>query len=129
MPILIFNNDTGDDVDFLCRDEWNLPIQVDELQKWVRNSVNIIEHGNYIADIGFCWRRNSSGGGPVIDYEFMKDLLNIGVSLHLSEYPGFSDEDESARNLKLYENMKYSQNKCLPNKAIHRSRLRRPGDL
>ena len=88
MPVNIYNEENYEEIDFLCEDKWDLPSQLDALEDWLKIKGKLIEKGNYVADIGFEMRKNAFGGGGSIDSESMKIMGEIGMNIHLSEYPG-----------------------------------------
>ena len=88
MPINIYNEINNEKVDWLCDDVWDLPNQIDTFENWLRTKGKNLPKGNYVADIGFDIRKDASGGGAVIDFESMRIMGEIGMSLYLSEYPG-----------------------------------------
>ncbi len=83
---------------WLCDDEWHLRPQVDALISWLNSDAANIESAEYVADVGFCWRRDASAGGPVLEPETLSRMAAIGMSLFLSEYPGFDDDSEDDCN-------------------------------
>ena len=96
MPVNIYRV-TGDDqadnqdVAWLCDEEWELSPQVYALQEWVNQWGRALPPAEYVADIGFCWRRDAASGGPVLEPSSMRIMAGIGMSIYFSEYPGFSD--------------------------------------
>ena len=98
MPVNIYRvtpkGESDEEVAWLCDDEWLLSPQVDALSKWLEDCGAALQAGEYIADIGFCWRRSASAGGPVLASATMKRMVELGMSLFLSEYPGFADDLE-----------------------------------
>jgi len=51
---------------WLCEDEWMLWPQIEALSAWLNQAAPGLLPGEYVADVGFCRRRNASGGGPVL---------------------------------------------------------------
>ncbi len=78
--------------DGLCDNEWEMPAQVEALEKWLIENENKIPKGSYIADIGFSPREGALGGGCVITTKAMEIMLAIGLELYLSEYPSVEEE-------------------------------------
>jgi hypothetical protein len=100
MPVNIYRV-TSDDkpneaVAWLCDGDWLISSQVDALAEWLNRDGSGLPKGKYVADIGFCWRRDASAGGPVLDVATMRRMVDIGMDLFLSEYSGFADEGNSA---------------------------------
>jgi hypothetical protein len=95
MPINIFeysNGKPGDKVAWLCEDDWELPPQIDYLEKWLKENHIKLDKGPYVADIGFSRRPDAAGGGGVLTIETMKIMVSIGMELFLSEYPEFEED-------------------------------------
>ncbi len=101
MPIMIYKLTTKDKphekIALLCDDEWLHTPQVDAFSQWLKNNVASESTGEYITDIGFSWRRVASASGPVLDVAAMRRMVDLGMQLFLSEYPGFAGEDETIR--------------------------------
>ena len=81
----------------LGESEWNLPPQIELLNSWIDSNAQELPPGEYVADVGFCWRRDAAGGGSALGPEFMLKLGTAGFSLYLSEYPGFSDGQQESK--------------------------------
>jgi hypothetical protein len=96
MPINIYREDSPKQqkIAWLCDGNWELSTQVETLIVWLEDNGKDLPIGSYVADIGFCWRRDASGGGAVLPPKAMKRMSNIGMYLFLSEYSGFSDKVE-----------------------------------
>jgi hypothetical protein len=62
---------------------------------WLEENGKTLWPGSYLADIGFCWRRNASGGGAALSPKAMKIMSDLEMHLFLYEYSGFSDSEES----------------------------------
>lgn len=92
MPINIYNSDNAEEVAWLSDDCWELPIQVDDLETWLKQNEHKIPAGNYVADIGFDIRKDACGGGAVLTTQSMAIMVKLGIELYLSEYPD-SDEE------------------------------------
>jgi hypothetical protein len=87
MPISIYNYENKEQTAWLCKDDWELPSQVDNLEKWLESTGFSLPKGDYVADIGFNVRENALGGGAILSIELMKKCLSIGMAIYLSEYP------------------------------------------
>jgi len=94
MPINIYNESSRETVAWLCDDDWRLPIQIETLESWLLENHNSLKDGEFVADIGFCWRHDASGGGSALSPETLKIMADHKIHLYLSEYPGFYDEQE-----------------------------------
>ena len=97
MPINIIDysnaneGEKGEPLEYLSKSEWELPIQIEALEKWLIMHKNKFNKGSYIADIGYIPREGACGGG-VITTEAMKIMVSLGMELYLSEYPNSEDE-------------------------------------
>jgi hypothetical protein len=87
LPINIYNSENADKVAWLSDDSWELPIQVDDLEKWLFENENSLPVGKYVADIGFDIRKDACGGGAVLSSRAMGIMSKLGIELFLSEYP------------------------------------------
>ena len=76
----------------LCYDEWEMPAQIEALEKWLVEKKNALPEGSYAADIGFSPRPGAAGGGSVLTVKAMKMMVALGMDLYLSEYPESFDE-------------------------------------
>jgi len=92
MPINIFNQTNYERLDWLCDDIWDLPNQIESLEKWLRTKGIKLPHSSYVADIAFDIRKDASGGGAVLNSESMKIMGDIGMNIFLSEYPNIQVE-------------------------------------
>ncbi|NDV69597.1 hypothetical protein [Dysgonomonas sp. 25] len=90
MPINIYI-DNFERIDYLCEDIWDLPNQIDSLEKWLQTKGVILPKGSYVADIGFDIRKDATGGGAVLSSESMKIMGDIGMDVYFSEYPESSE--------------------------------------
>jgi hypothetical protein len=77
-------------VAWLCGEEWELGRQVDALQEWLSASGRAMRAAEYVANIGFQWRRDAGTGDPVLEPSAMRIAADIGLSIYFSEYAGFS---------------------------------------
>ncbi len=75
----------------LCNDEWELPAQIEALEKWLTENQTRLPKGSYVADVGYSPRPGAAGGGAVLTTQAMNMMVAIGMTLYLSEYPGFED--------------------------------------
>jgi hypothetical protein len=87
MPIDIYNQRNNEKLDWLCDEVWDLPNQIDTLEKWLKTKEVLLPKSSYVADIGFDIRKDAKGGGAVINSESMKIMSDIGMDIFLSEYP------------------------------------------
>ena len=98
MPINIIDysnakeGEKGLALETLCDDEWEMPSQIEALEKWLIKNKSNLPNGSYVADIGFSPRPGALGGGAVLTTQAMEIMVAIGMELFLSEYPGFEDE-------------------------------------
>lgn len=87
MPINIYIEENYERVVYLCEDTWDLPTQIDSLEKWLNTKGLLLPKGSYVADIGFDIRKDAAGGGAVLSSESMKIMGDIGMDVYFSEYP------------------------------------------
>ena len=92
MPINIYNQTNNEKLDWLCDDVWDLPNQIDTLEKWVKTKGILLPKSSYVADIGFDIRKDATGGGAVLNSETMQIMGDIGIDIFLSEYPNAQTE-------------------------------------
>ena len=85
MPINIYERESVKEIIYLSESHWDLPNQISDLEEWLDKTD--IPAGDYIADIGFDIRPNSSGGGAVLTLNTLKRLYELGIEVYLSEYP------------------------------------------
>jgi len=70
-------------------EEWRLREQIEALEVWLdKNRHKLDPKQKWVADIGFCVRKNAMGGGPPITRELMQMCLEMNLEIYLSEYPG-----------------------------------------
>ncbi len=99
MPINIIDyseaseGESGKPLEGLCNDKWEMPAQIEALEKWLIENQSDLTSGDYVADIGFSPRPGAAGGGAVLSVRTMKIMSDIGMNLYLSEYPEFVDEE------------------------------------
>src|SRR4051812_14801984 len=77
------------EIAWLCGDEWALPAQVAALERWLKRKRKI-KAGSYCADVGFMARKDAGGGGSVLTLSMMQKMVDLRITLYLSEYPGFA---------------------------------------
>ena len=96
MPVNIYRvapeGEENEQVAWLCDDEWRLTQQSEALSAWLQVEGMKLKPDRYIANIGYSWRRDACSGGPVFTPETLRRLADLGMSLHISEYAGFTDE-------------------------------------
>ena len=96
MPVNIYRvtpeDQDSEEIAWLCDGEWLLWAQIEALSTWLAESSSTLQPGEYVADIGFGWRRDASAGGPVLEPAAMRRMAELGMSLYLSEYGYFTDE-------------------------------------
>ena len=98
MPINLIDHtnskegDKGIDLGGLCEGRWEMPEQIESLEKWLKENKDKLKPGKYIADLGYSPREGALGGGTVLTTEAMQIMVNIGMELYLSEYPAVEDE-------------------------------------
>lgn len=86
MAINIYIQDTFEEVDFLCKENWDLPTQINALETWLETKGKDLKPNKYVADIGFGINKNASGGGSVLNSKSMKILGQINMDVYFSEY-------------------------------------------
>lgn len=100
MPINIYRVTPGDqdneEIAWLCDDEWEIAPQIEALSTWLASNSSMLQSGEYVADVGFGWRRDASSGGPVLEPAAMRRMAELGMSLYLSEYGFFTDDSAKA---------------------------------
>jgi hypothetical protein len=96
MPVNVYrvtsDEQENKQIAWLCDGEWELTAQIDALSKWLEQASLEVPPDTYVADVGFCWRRDAALGGPVLEPAVMRRMADLGMSLFLSEYAGFADE-------------------------------------
>jgi hypothetical protein len=86
MPIYIKEKQTNEILTQLAEGEWELPNQIKLLENWLLENEERIP-SEYIADVGFNIRKHACGGGAILSIQAMKVMVNLGITLYLSEYP------------------------------------------
>jgi len=86
MAIKIYFEKNFENIDILCEDIWDLPIQISILEKWLTDNPELYPDMRKVIDIGFSIRQDASGGGSVISTTLMTTLVNRNYELYLSEY-------------------------------------------
>jgi hypothetical protein len=66
VSIYIKCNKSNTIVTTLAKNSWDLPSQVEELEKWLFGAAQELLPSEYTADIGFSIRENACGGGAII---------------------------------------------------------------
>ena len=95
VPIIIYSAKADrTTVAWLCDENWRLPDQTAELERWVRENGSILPPGEYVADIGFAPRGDAFGGGGAFSPETMRIMADLGITLFLTEYPELDQEPE-----------------------------------
>lgn len=94
MPINIFSqsSEQNERIAGLCEHSWELPTQIEALEKWLLEHGKRLQKGMYVADIGYSPRPGACGGGAVVSITAMQVMVAIGMALFLSEYPDCVDE-------------------------------------
>lgn len=95
MPIRIdkLNGNSREEIAFLCENEWEIPAQLDVLAQWLVSTGGTLSAGDYVADLGFSPRDGAAGGGAELGCDSIKIMASLGMSLVLSEYPAFVEEE------------------------------------
>ena len=100
MPVNIYrvtpDDEKNESIAWLCDDEWLLRPQIEVLSTWLAQTAATLPPAEYVADVGFCWRRDACAGGPVLEPSTMHHMARLGMSLYLSEYSGFADEPNAS---------------------------------
>ena len=91
MPINIYIEDTGERLDWLCDEVWDLPTQISELEKWLDSKGKNLKPNKYVADIGFEISQDAAGGGGVLMSKSMGIMAKIGMDVYFSEYNNSAD--------------------------------------
>ena len=92
MPINIYIEETGKNIDWLCDDTCDLPSQIDALETWLDKKGKYLKPSKYVADIGFDIRKDATGGGGVLSSNSMKIMGLIGMDVYFSEYPSSEEK-------------------------------------
>jgi hypothetical protein len=82
----------NESIAWLCDNEWRLTPQSEALTAWLETHATKLPPAEYVADIGFSWRRDAMSGGPAFSPDTLRQMADLGMSLHISEYRGFADE-------------------------------------
>jgi hypothetical protein len=102
MPVNIYRvtpeGQKNESLAWLCDGEWLLSPQIDALSAWLEQTGATLPVAEYVADVGFCWRRRASGGGPVLEPTTMRRMADLGMRLVLSEYSFFEDEEAAVED-------------------------------
>ncbi|QQS42115.1 MAG: hypothetical protein IPM63_03995 [Acidobacteriota bacterium] len=96
MPVSIYRVTIEGEEDeylaWLCDDEWELAPQGGALSDWLEECSDELEPAQYVAAISVGWRRDAGGGGPEFGPETLRRMADLGMSLFISEYAGFTDD-------------------------------------
>jgi hypothetical protein len=96
MPIKIAHvGNSKKEIAWLCGGEWALPPQVAALEVWLKRKRKI-KAGDYYADLGFMPRKDAGGGESALTPAMMQKMADLGITLYLSEYPGFAKKKKDA---------------------------------
>ena len=87
MPIKIHIEESEEELDWHYDGIWDLPNQIDALEKWLDSKGATLIPNKYVADIGFDIRKDATGGGGVLKSKSMKIMGTIGMDVFFSEYP------------------------------------------
>lgn len=87
MPINIYIESSGEKLDWLCDESWELPTQIVALENWLNSKGKTLKPNKYVADIGFDIRKDASGGGGILNSKSMAIMGKIGMDVYFSEYP------------------------------------------
>ncbi len=73
----------------IVNDDWDLDSQLKALEKWLYDNPDFhFVDGEWIADVGFDPRPDTSVTGYTISVELMSQLAKNNISLWLSDYRG-----------------------------------------
>lgn len=86
MAINVYKKGNFETIKYLSENAWDLPTQMDELEKWLEKEGKNLPKGKYVADIGFGLRNDASGGGGILSSKAIEMLNIIGMEIHFSEY-------------------------------------------
>ena len=86
MSINIYKEENFETIKYLSENDWDLPTQMEELEKWLEKEGKNLPKGKYVADIGFGIRNDASGGGAILNSKMIKILNDIGMEIYFSEY-------------------------------------------
>jgi hypothetical protein len=93
MPIKIYHLESAsqslqndDEIAWLCDEIWELPDQLDALEKWIEEFHGKIGIERKVADIGFEVRSNATGGGSVLSARTMRLASKMNLDIYFSEY-------------------------------------------
>lgn len=94
MPTVIYRHETPQNqrIAKLFPDTWELPKQLDDLEKWLLSEGVRLPKASYVADVGYAPRSGAFGGGGGLTLVAMEAMCSIGMELFLSEYP--PDEED-----------------------------------
>jgi hypothetical protein len=96
MPVNIYRvtpeGQNNEPIAQFCNDEWRLTPQSEALSVWLAGDGARLRPDQYVANIGFSWRRDACSGGPAFSPETLRQMADLGMSLFISEYAGYADE-------------------------------------
>ncbi len=85
--VLVFPENKNIKIAWFSDGDWELPSQIDTLEKWlIENEIKLLK-GSYVTDIGFDLRKDACGSDGEVTLKMMKIMLRVGMELYLSEYP------------------------------------------
>ena len=84
MPINIYIENSGEKLDWICDEVWDLPTQIEALETWLLNKGKNLEPSKYVADIGFDIRKDATGGGGVLNSKSMAIMGEIEMDAYFS---------------------------------------------
>ena len=98
MSINIYKEESFETIKYLCDEDWDLPTQMDELEKWLISEGKKLPKGKYVADIGFGIRKDANAGGAILNSRIIKILNEIGMEIYFSEYRNEKQNKKTAYN-------------------------------
>lgn len=86
LPIVIRSRESSEVITSICDEMWELPGQIEELEAWLVENEGKLNHGKWLADLGFHGRKGATGGGPVLTTQAMRIMISMDMELWFSEY-------------------------------------------